>query len=1171
MALRFSIVVSTFNRAESLARTLESFRALEYPAFEVIVVNGPSTDDTEAVLESFGTGIKTATCPSRNLSESRNIGIRLASGDVVAFIDDDAYPDPAWVDRLAEGFSDDEVAAVGGPVYDHTGARLQARYSLATRFGDARVSNEVNPTDFLNAPSSHEFVYTIGTNSAFRYDCLVEVGAFDEEYEYYLDETDLCCRLVDRGWVVKALDDGFVYHKFLESDVRTPNRAIRNRFSVLKNKCYFALKHALPMRSFYELCQNLVAAVEHHRGDFRWNVENGLLTAEDIEQFERDVHAAFNVALERYRSGVDKTRPTAWFGEEPSPFVPFRTIRARDDKLHLCFFSQEYPPGPVNGIARVIHTLATGLAAHGHLVRVFTRGEDHNRVDLEDRVWVHRLAIGAQPQPESLKAPPEIWNYAESLRQELHRVHAHRRVDIVEAPNWDSEALAVLLDGGFPTVVGLYTPLSTVRSIDPAVARNPNIQAMMDLERFCYRHAQAFRAADSSIVARVQEEYGIALPDDRIALIPHGLADVTAGVLPTRHEGRVNVLFVGRLEKRKGIDTLLDCIPGLVERFPDLFFTIVGDDGLPGDGGTTYREAFERSAPGARAAGCVLFTGRIDDDERQRLYAGCDIFVAPSRSESFGLILVEAMMFGKPVVAGDNAGMRAIVEDGGNGYVVSPTDASALSEAIADLAVSPERRAAFGARSRELYEQRFSMDRMVQDTNRFYDALVGRPTARTGEPQPSVPRPLASPGVVVRLAPAEISEAKATDGIDPAVSLSARMRCPVCHGGLRADGQTLTEDGHIKTGRLVCLACQVTAAEIEHFKYDFHARHPGVPAAPAPVVVPALGERRVRPGDPAVDLVGLWHEQGPYHLSEGRLGDAVIFRGPFTDASVRLLRNPWSGIVDLFLDDELVESVDLFMPEGSQVMAVPVATDLPFAARSILVRPRGTSNAASRASQVLVEEIVLAGPKQAGFADPTPINRGNPFPDRIERELAATSESELILECGGGDRRRARRNHLNFEYLKYELADLYGDIHAIPFKDDTFGLVFSQAVFEHVRNPFEAAEELIRVTRPGGIIITEVAFLQPLHAVPYHFFNMTTWGVEELFKSCTLLETDWFGELSVTVEWLLRSVNLADKVEPERLRRLVGEFEELDRLVSHEDLKAAASGVYLVARKDHGR
>src|SRR5690606_20845029 len=101
---------------------LASLRQLDHPAVEVVVVNGPSTDGTDDVLAAHRGQVKVVSCPERNLSLSRNLGIAAAAGELVAFIDDDAYPDPAWLDDLVGLFDDDEVAAAGGPVLDHTGA-----------------------------------------------------------------------------------------------------------------------------------------------------------------------------------------------------------------------------------------------------------------------------------------------------------------------------------------------------------------------------------------------------------------------------------------------------------------------------------------------------------------------------------------------------------------------------------------------------------------------------------------------------------------------------------------------------------------------------------------------------------------------------------------------------------------------------------------------------------------------------------------------------------------------------------------------------------------------------------------------------------------------------------------------------------------------------------------
>ena len=98
--MRVSVVINTYNRSAALRQTLLSMAEQRYRDFEVIVVNGPSTDDTETVLQPFAGAIKIAKCPEAQLARSRNIGIVESSGDIVAFIDDDAMPEPNWLIEL---------------------------------------------------------------------------------------------------------------------------------------------------------------------------------------------------------------------------------------------------------------------------------------------------------------------------------------------------------------------------------------------------------------------------------------------------------------------------------------------------------------------------------------------------------------------------------------------------------------------------------------------------------------------------------------------------------------------------------------------------------------------------------------------------------------------------------------------------------------------------------------------------------------------------------------------------------------------------------------------------------------------------------------------------------------------------------------------------------------
>ncbi|MDQ6900772.1 MAG: glycosyltransferase, partial [Candidatus Dormibacteraeota bacterium] len=386
--LRVSIVVNTYNRAASLRRTLDGLARLDHRRFEVIVVNGPSEDQTEDVLAEFAGRIKVGRCSDRNLSRSRNIGIRMADGDLVAFTDDDAYPDPAWLDDLVAGFDMEEVAAVGGPVYDHTGVQFQTKYIVVNRIGQgASVSHPPNPTMLLARPRGARFVSLIGVNSMFRRDRLLEIGGFDETYDYFLDETDVCVRLLDAGWIVRALDSGFIYHKYLPSERRNEDRVHRDQSSALRNTAYFAFRNGRQVHSLPELARMLSDCVEAERRHYRWHVDHGSLSEADWTKLERDISTVLDEGMDAALGRPPRTRPAAWFNTGERRFVPYPTIRPEARKLHIAMLTREYPPGPVNGIGRLINALASGLASRGHVVRVMTMGSHRDTVDLEDGVW----------------------------------------------------------------------------------------------------------------------------------------------------------------------------------------------------------------------------------------------------------------------------------------------------------------------------------------------------------------------------------------------------------------------------------------------------------------------------------------------------------------------------------------------------------------------------------------------------------------------------------------------------------------------------------------------------------------------------------------------------------------------------------------------------------------
>jgi phosphatidylinositol alpha-mannosyltransferase len=160
-----------------------------------------------------------------------------------------------------------------------------------------------------------------------------------------------------------------------------------------------------------------------------------------------------------------------------------------------------------------------------------------------------------------------------------------------------------------------------------------------------------------------------------------------------RDPGRVNLLFVGRLDPRKGVQVLIDAMPEVVARTGGRArLLVVGDSYLRG--------RFEASvAPSARAH--VRFLGHVPSRDLPRWYATGDIFVSPALGhESFGIVLIEAMAAGRMVVASDIAGYRTVIQPGVNGVVSPPGDAPALAACLAALVGDPDRRAALAQRGR---------------------------------------------------------------------------------------------------------------------------------------------------------------------------------------------------------------------------------------------------------------------------------------------------------------------------------------------------------------------------------------------------------------------------------------------------------------------------------------
>ncbi|MDU8927853.1 glycosyltransferase [Alisedimentitalea sp. MJ-SS2] len=237
-----SIVVVSRDRPQSLIWCLTGIDGLDYPSFEVVVVACPA--GCRAVQSAgYENRVKLIAFDEANISAARNLGIASAAGEVVAFIDDDAVPEPTWLRHLTAPFADCSVAAVGGYVRGRNGISFQWRARQVDCGGEPSPIQVDGEAWCKPAPAEGYAIKTEGTNMAAQRDVLAALGGFDPGFHFFLDETDLNLRLHRAGQVTAIAPLAQVHHAYAASSRRASNRAVTDLSQIGASAMYFLRKH----------------------------------------------------------------------------------------------------------------------------------------------------------------------------------------------------------------------------------------------------------------------------------------------------------------------------------------------------------------------------------------------------------------------------------------------------------------------------------------------------------------------------------------------------------------------------------------------------------------------------------------------------------------------------------------------------------------------------------------------------------------------------------------------------------------------------------------------------------------------------------------------------------------------------------------------------------------
>lgn len=239
-----SIIIVTSDRVACLQRCLRELHVemarVEPGAAEVLTVHAPNDDDAMRMVRSEFPGVAVHATPVRNISVQRNAGARLAHGDVIVYLDDDAWPCPGWLTALRAAFAGDAVVAASGPVLEGDGS-LQCGPRQSSPLG------RVVPTPDLENVRPGMAPTLPGCNFAIRREALFAAGGFDENLTYHDDDVDLCRRLFARAQrrpgAIVWRHDARIHHVPAPGPFR---RTLHDRawFTVARDTVYFGFRHA---------------------------------------------------------------------------------------------------------------------------------------------------------------------------------------------------------------------------------------------------------------------------------------------------------------------------------------------------------------------------------------------------------------------------------------------------------------------------------------------------------------------------------------------------------------------------------------------------------------------------------------------------------------------------------------------------------------------------------------------------------------------------------------------------------------------------------------------------------------------------------------------------------------------------------------------------------------
>jgi len=386
--------------------------------------------------------------------------------------------------------------------------------------------------------------------------------------------------------------------------------------------------------------------------------------------------------------------------------------------MKIGMLTWEYPPRIVGGIARHCHGLANALAVLGNEVHIFTLDFPGSPAyeETPDGVKIHRIA-SELGHPNFLTW---VLLFNHFIEKRIADVSQKIEFDVLHVHDWLTAPASIAFKHsvGKPMVLTIHSTEHGRSGI-----HNPDSSTIDGLEWWAAYEASKVIATSDSMKSEVCDHFR--LPWEKVGIIPNAIdsgkyqGSVDRGAVRARYGVQSHeklVLSVGRLVPQKGIEYLIQAVPNVAWRHPETKFAIVGEG--------WYRDHLQYLAGTTGQAWRINFTGFIPDHELIALTMSADVLVMSSIYEPFGIVALEGMAAGVPVVASQVGGLAEIIEHDKTGILVHPRNPDSISWGINNVLSNRDHARWLAENAKEKIQKTYSWEAIAKKTVKLYKEVV---------------------------------------------------------------------------------------------------------------------------------------------------------------------------------------------------------------------------------------------------------------------------------------------------------------------------------------------------------------------------------------------------------------------------------------------------------------